>query len=497
MCISLLIPVLLAAAPRPNIVVVMVDDLGWQDTSMPFHETATPLNARYWTPHLESLARSGMVFTNAYAAGPVCTPTRTSLLTGQCPGRTHITYWTLHRDQDTSRKRDRLAAPDWNLNGLTAEDTTLPGLLQDAGYRTIHAGKAHFGAHGTTGSDPTNLGFEVNIAGHGSGAPASYLGTHDFSRAGKTGKEGSSVWDVPGLEKYHGQDIYLTEALAQEVLPELDRAVADEQPFFLHFAPYAVHTPIMANARHLDRYDTLHPREAAYATMIESYDEALGAILERIDDLGVRDNTIIIFTSDNGGLSAHARGGAPHVHNAPLRSGKGSCYEGGVRVPTVVTWPGQVEPGTRSDVPIVTWDLLPTLLAASGTTIPGDHAVDGRDLTPVLTDQAGDFPSDRVIGWNQPHQWGAPGPGIEPFTSIRKGQWKLIYFHDGPRFELYDLDADIGETQDLADLEPQRVHAMARDMQDWIEETGAQLSLDTSTGNPIAAPADALASMTP
>ncbi|MEE2907883.1 MAG: sulfatase-like hydrolase/transferase, partial [Planctomycetota bacterium] len=233
MVISQLLMTLLVSTSPPNIVVFMVDDLGWQDTSVPFHETTTPFNARYWTPNLERLTASGMAFTNAYAAGPVCTPTRTSLITGQCPARTHITYWTLHKDTDTSRKHPRLAPPDWNLNGVSAGTPTLPALLQEAGYRTIHVGKAHFGAHDTHAADPANLGFEVNIAGHASGAPASYYGTHDFSREGRTGKQGSNVWDVPGLAKYHDQDIYLTEALAQEALPEIDRAVQEGRPFYL------------------------------------------------------------------------------------------------------------------------------------------------------------------------------------------------------------------------------------------------------------------------
>jgi arylsulfatase A-like enzyme len=229
-----------AMASPPNIVMFLVDDLGWQDASVPFHTEPTAFNERYHTPNLERLAAAGMSFTSAYASAPVCTPTRTSIMTGQAPGRTRITYWTLHEDRDTSRKRDDLRAPPWNVNGLQAGHVTLPALLRDAGYRTIHVGKAHFGAHGTSGADPTNLGFEVNVAGHASGAPASYLGTHDFSQAGRSGRpEERSVWDVPGLEKYHGREVFLTEALALEAVAAVRRAVQEGRPFFLNMAPYA------------------------------------------------------------------------------------------------------------------------------------------------------------------------------------------------------------------------------------------------------------------
>ena len=489
MMISQLLAAFLTTLTPPNVVVFMVDDLGWQDASLPLHETTTSFNSTYWTPNLERLAASGASFTNAYAAAPVCTPTRTSLLTGQCPARTHITYWTLHKDTDTSREHPRLAAPEWNLNGVPAGTTTLPTLLQNQGYRTIHVGKAHFGAHETHAADPTNLGFEINIAGHASGAPASYYGTHDLSREGRTGKKGSNVWDVPGLEKYHGQDIYLTEALAEEAIIQIDRSVEEGRPFYLNFAPYAVHTPIMANEKHLDRYETLDSREAAYATMIESYDEALGRILDQLEELGIRDETLIIFTSDNGGLSAHARGGQPHVHNAPLRSGKGSAYEGGTRVPTVIAWEGHVPAGTRMDLPIITQDLFPTILGAAGSQLPDTLTLDGVDLAPAL---AGQQMPERTIGWNQPHQWGANGPGIEPFTAIRRGQWKLIYFHDGPRFELYDLQEDPGETRDLTGSMPEQAEAMAIEMTTWMRDTAAQRSTDRQTGRPVAMPDQAI-----
>ncbi|MBU0640524.1 MAG: sulfatase-like hydrolase/transferase [Planctomycetes bacterium] len=489
---------------RPNVVLFLVDDLGWQDTSVPFLAERTPLNKRYRTPSLERLAARGVWFTNAYAAAPVCTPTRTSIMTGQSPGRTHITYWTLHKDTDTSKRHPLLAPPVWNMNGLQADDVTLPRLLQAAGYRTIHVGKAHFGAHDTSGADPRNLGFDVSIAGHGSGAPASYYGIHNFSGAGRKGKSDGkeTVWDVPGLEQYHGQDIYLTEALAIEADKAVRAAVATGKPFFLNMAPYAVHAPIMANERYLDHYQDLDATEAAYATMIETVDAALGSLVQTLDELGVADNTVVIFSSDNGGLSAHARGKAPdghtqHTHNAPLRSGKGSAYEGGTRVPTVIAWPGVSRGGSVCHTPIVSHDFFATILSVAGVGIPDEYApqVDGRDLTPLVLGKPG-FDAARSLCWNQPHQWGAPGPGIEPFTSIRTGDWKLVYFHAGRRFELYNLVEDIGEMSDMAEQRPEKVRELSEGLDAWIESSQAQLSADKRADKVIELPGAAFADQT-
>lgn len=478
---------------KPNIVMFLVDDLGWQDTSLALHSEATKFNLRYRTPNVERLAAEGVTFTNAYASAPVCTPTRTSLMTGQDPARTHITYWTLHKDRDTSKARDDLAAPAWEVNGLSNTQVFLPEFLNNTGYRTIHAGKAHFGAHETFAADPTDIGFEVNIAGHASGGPASYYSRHNFSVAGRQGRAdgAATVWDIPGLKAHHGGDIYLTEALTKEVLPQMRKAHEEGRPFFLNFCPYAVHAPIMANERYSANYEGLDPREAAYATMIESVDAALGAILDELEALGIAQETLVIYSSDNGGLSAHARGGEPNTHNAPLRSGKGSAYEGGTRVPTVIRWPFAERSGMRDSTPIITQDFFPTILEASSlpqnTCGHGNlYETDGQNLLPVLEGKS-TIPT-RVLGWNQPHQWGAAGPGIEPFTSIRRGRHKLIYFHAGPRFELYDLEEDLAEERDMAQSHPGLVIELAGEMQAWIDDRGAQLSIRKPKGGLIPSP---------
>lgn|GEM_PF-210913 len=513
--LGLLLGVCLAALAsgqpqRPNIILFIVDDLGWQDTSVPFHTERTPLNDRYRTPHLEALAARGTKFTNAYASAPVCTPTRTSILTGKAPARTHITYWTLHKDTDTSVNRDDIAAPAWNLNGLQpGEHELLPEILRDVGYRTIHVGKAHFGVHKTPGGDPTNLGFAVNIAGHASGGPASYYGLDHFTVAGRQGKpphSNPSVWDIPGLEAYHGHDIYLTEALAIEASRAIRDSVEAGEPFYMNFAPYAVHAPIMGNKQYEPNYPDLDSRERAYASMVETYDAALGALVTTLEESGQLDNTVIIFTSDNGGLSAHARGAAPdgntaHTHNAPLKSGKGSAYEGGTRVPAIIAWPGvtDVSAAARNNAvvhtPIISHDFFPTIISLAG--LQSDHGpeIDGRDLTPLLTNRPQLFDSSRTLGWTQPHQWGASGPGIWPFTAIRRGDWKLLYFHAGRRFELYNLADDLGEQHDLAAEMPSRVIELAKVMDEWIDQTGLQLSIDKATGEEIERPGEAAAAI--
>lgn len=481
-------------SPRTNIILFLVDDLGWQDSALQLTPEPTAQNKQWRTPNLDGLAARGMRFSNAYAAAPVCTPTRTSLLTGRTPGATHITYWTSSKDQDTSAPHPSLRAPDWRRNGLGEGETTFPQLLADAGYRTIHAGKAHFGAKGTFGDDPLQLGFQVNIGGHAAGQPGSYLAKENFTTAMRTGKvNASTYWDVPGLEDWHGEDVFLTEVLAAEAGRAIQRAVEDRVPFYLNFAPYAVHTPLTANVKLLPHFAHLDEREATYGTMIESVDNALGVLLAKLDDLGVAESTAIVFMSDNGGLSAHGRGAAPdgtkqHHHNAPLKSGKGSAFEGGTRVPMAVLWPGHTKQGTWSSQPVITYDLFPTFLAMANVELRGASAalLEGQNLAPV-------FESDtalprRSLFWNQPHQWGAPGPGIEPFTSLRKDNWKLIYFHAGPHFELYDLDRDLGEQNNLATSKLDLVLELATEMQQWIVARDVQLSIAKDTAQPIPGP---------
>ena len=443
------------AAP-PNILFFIVDDLGWQDTSLKLHPQGPPHRDAYRTPQLQRLAAEGITFTDAYSSSPVCTPTRTSVMTGRSPQQNQITYWILHKDRDTGRPREGTTPPSWKVNGLQPGDVTLPLLLQQRGYQTIHAGKAHLGAKGTAGEDPLQLGFDVNIGGHAAGGPADYRGSRNFAK--DPAHPGQSVWDIPGLEKYHGKEIYLTEALALESVAAIHDAHIRKKPFFLHFSPYAVHAPIIANSRWSHRYSELPPKEAAYATMIETVDRALATLRKALEDLQILDNTIIIFTSDNGGLSAHARDGKAHTHNHPLNSGKGSALEGGTRVPLVIRWPGTIDAGRICTTPVISHDHFPTLLQVAGVECPPAHqrTLEGISLVPLLRGDESAIDPNRPLFWHMPHFWGPRGPGILPFSSIRQGPWKMIYYHHPlPTRVLYHLGDDLAEKNDLSKENPQ------------------------------------------
>lgn len=471
----------------PNILFFIVDDLGWQDTSLQMHAEGPAHRNAYRTPQLEQLAAEGITFTDAYASSPVCTPTRTSVMTGRTPQQNRISYWILHKDRDTGSGREGTMPPRWNVNGLQPTDVTLPRLLQAGGYLTIHAGKAHLGAKGTAGENPRNLGFDINIGGHGAGGPADYRGHRNFAK--DPARPGNSVWDIPGLDKYHGQQIYLTEALALESVAAIKQAQRLEKPFFLHFSPYAVHAPIIANQRWLDHYSQLPKKEAAYATMIETVDRALGTLRKALEDLKILDNTIIVFTSDNGGLSAHARAGTAHTHNHPLASGKGSALEGGTRVPLVVRWPGTIEAGRRTDTPVISHDHFPTLLEIAGIQCPGDHAetVEGVSLVSLLRGDDDAIDPQRPLYWHMPHFWGPRGPGIQPFSSVRRGSWKLIYYHHPqPHRVLFDLDKDLGEKNDRSAQKPKIVAQLSQLLGEHLRAVNA--GMPQRDGTPIPYP---------
>lgn len=479
----------------PNIVLFMVDDMGWQDTSVPFWTDTTPFNTLYRTPNMERLARDGMKFTQAYATS-VCSPSRISLITGMNAARHRVTNWTLYKDRLQPMERDHptLQFPDWNVNGVSpvagdpraVHATTLPQLLKDAGYYTIHSGKAHFGAIGTPGEDPLNLGFDINIAGHAAGAPGSYLGMENFGN----GIKNREVWAVPGLQQFHGKDIFLTEALTRETLIQLETPVEKQKPFFLYMAHYAVHTPIMGDARFIQKYQDqgLDLTEAKYASMVEGMDKSLGDLMDFLSEKNIADNTIILFMSDNGGLSAEARGGERHTHNKPLASGKGSAYEGGIREPMLVKWPGKVKPNSVSDAYLIIEDFFPTILEMAGINAPATvQKIDGQSFMPIL--QGNDpLTPNRPLFWHYPNEWGPSGPGIGASSTVRQGDWKLIYFHKNRHMELFNLREDIGEHADLAEPQPERTQQLARILSDHLRDVNAQMPLDKKTHQPIPLP---------
>ncbi len=473
------------ARPRQkNLVLFLVDDLGWQDASQPFWTERTPQNAKFRTPNLERLCREGARFTQAYAHC-VCTPTRVGILTGEHPARTGITNWTLRKDTQTDSAHPSLVPPRWNVNGLQPEPgleraffaPTLPQRLASVGYTTIHVGKAHFGATSTPGADPLRLGFHVNVAGHAAGAPGSHLAKDGFAKKGD-----DPVWNVPGLDAWHGKDAFLTDALTHEAIAAVGAALQRGAPFFLHFAHYAVHTPIQRDGKRIARYleAGLDSREAAYAAMVEGVDDSLGALLDMLEARGALDDTILVFASDNGGLSAHARGGEPHTHNAPLRSGKGSAYEGGIRVPLAVRWPGVAPKGAVVATPCATEDVFATFCAAAGADSSCGY---GQDLSLALRGEA----SPRDLFWHYPHSWGAKGPGIAMTSAVRSGDLKLVWFWDRGACELYDLANDIGETRDLAADRPADAARLREGLRAFLAATNAMLPA-RADGQPIAMP---------
>jgi arylsulfatase A-like enzyme len=481
-----------AQQPRPNIIVFLVDDMGWMDTSVPFADSITVLNKRYHTPNMERLAAQGMKFTNAYAT-PVCTPSRVSMLTGMTAIHHGVTDWTSPvKNRNTDEPDAQMNFANWNYNGLspvpgvqhTCYATPFPQLLKDAGYFTIHVGKAHWAAAGTAGASPYNMGFTVNIAGHSAGHPQSYLAKDNFGNI--PGK--SQAQAVPDLEEYFGTDTFLTEALTLEAIKSLEAPVKNKQPFFLNLAHYAVHSPIMADKRFVQKYydaglDTV---EAKYASLIEGMDKSLGDIMNYLERKGIDKNTIIMFMSDNGGLSEHERGGPPNTNNLPLKSGKGSVYEGGIREPMMVKWPEVTKPGTVANQYVIIEDFFPTILQMAGLkNYKTVQNVDGISLLPVLKNPAY-ADTSRALIWHYPHKWiSHDAPGINYFSAIRQGSWKLIYrMRDGKK-ELYNLKKDPGEINNLAATNPDTVKRLAELLTEKLKAFNAPMPTFKATGKPV------------
>lgn len=470
---------------QPNIVFFFVDDMGWQDTSEPFHTEITELNKRYISPNMELLADQGMKFTEAYACA-VCSPSRISLMTGLNATRHKVTNWTLRKDKSPDWEHPIIQPPSWNVNGMSItsgiENTlyakTLPMFLKEAGYRTIHTGKAHFGAKGTPGENPKNLGFDINIAGHAAGGPGSYHGKNNFSA---TWRNGSEMWDVPGLEKYHGQDINLTETLTREANKAIENSVKDGKPFYLYMSHYAIHAPWEKDDRFYQKYIDAGQNifNATYASMLEGMDKSLGDIMKNLKRLSIEDNTIVVFMSDNGQPSQAER-------NKPLRGHKLTPYEGGVRVPMITKWPGVVKPGAICDKYMIIEDIFPTFLEMAGVKnyeqIGGK--IDGVSFVPLLKQEKG-YPEDRPIFWHFPHTYDQP-----PYSSVRKGNWKLIYQHVDETFELYNIEEDIGEKNNQAENMSGKLIELVIILTDFLKETDAAMPTNKVTGDKVKYPSE-------
>lgn len=478
-------------ATCPNIIYFIVDDMGWQDTSLPFWTDTTAYNRLYETPNMERLAHEGMMFTQSYACS-VSSPTRVSLLSGMNAARHRVTNWTLRKNQSTDRASEVLEFPLWNVNGIaqvpniprTYEITALPQLLKNAGYHTIHVGKAHWGAIDTPGESPTHFGFEVNIAGHAAGGLASYYGEQNYGN--RTDGKPSPWSAIPGLKDYWGTDTFVTEALTIEAIKSLDKAKKLGQPFFLYMSHYGIHVPIDKDMRFYQKYRDkgMVENEAGYASLIEGMDKSLGDLMNWLEENNLADNTVIIFMGDNGGLASESYWREPPLHrqNAPLNSGKGSAYEGGVREPMIVKWAGKVKPNTRNNDYLIIEDHFPTLLDIAG--IKDYHTkqpIDGKSFKSMLTGETG-VNKNRSLYWHFPNQWGNDGPGIGTTSTIRKGDWKLVYYYETGKKELFNITNDIGEKEDLASQHPDLVKVLSADLGSYLREVKALRPTFKKTG---------------
>jgi arylsulfatase A-like enzyme len=475
--LSLFAAVSLAAAPR-NVLVILADDYGYMDIG------ANNPKTFYETPNLDRLAAQSVRFTDGYAANPVCSPTRYSIQTGKYPTRSGLTNWL-------PGVRIERYQPAELTPHMALEETTLAEALKPAGYRTAFVGKWHLGEEDKYW--PEAQGYDINIAGWSKGSPTSYFAPYKNPR----------IEDGPPGE-------YLTLRLADETCKLLEKFKAEGKPFFLAHCSYEVHTPLQApkeliekyraKAQRLgltDKFDEEHqyyisvkgPRKvravqshAVYAAMVEGLDTAVGKILHKLDELGLADDTLVIFTSDNGGLSTAE--GTPTC-NYPLRGGKGWVYEGGIREPFLVRLPGAAKPGSTNATPVMSLDIFPTALEFAGVKLPAGLAIDGRSLVPLL--RGGAVPDRDALFWHYPHygnQGGFPG------GAVRMGDWKLVENYEDGHVELYNLRDDLSEKHDLASTQPERVKAMRGRLHAWYHETGAKFLRAKEGGAAAWKPAD-------
>ncbi len=462
------------ASKKPNFVFFLVDDLGWRDLRC-FGSSF------YDTPNLDKLRASAMKFTDAYAACPVCSPTRASIMTGKYPARTGVTDY-IGAAQPAGWKRNTICLPAPYSLQLDLNEITLGEALKEAGYATGFFGKWHLGPQGHW---PEDQGFDVNKGGHSAGGP--YGPGKYFSPYGNPRLE-----DGPKGE-------HLPDRLSSEVVKfiESTQAKDKDKPFLAYLAFYSVHTPLMARAdlkkKYEDRLKEMKgepnrfgdepPRQVrlsqdhvVYAGMVEAMDQAIGKVLDALEGMGLADNTVIFFMSDNGGLSTSE--GSP-TSNLPLRAGKGWLYEGGIREPMMVRWPGVTKPGSTCSQVVTSTDFYPTILEIAGAPAKTAQHVDGMSFTSLLQGRTRDR---GAVFWHYPHygnQGGAPG------SAVREGDWKLIEWTEGPKVELFNLADDIGEQNNLADKHPDKVKDLLGKIQRWRKDVGAKMA----TPNPAYDPA--------
>ncbi|MHC4226839.1 MAG: sulfatase, partial [Planctomycetota bacterium] len=435
----------------------LIDDMGWRDLGCCG-------STYYETPNIDRLASQGMIFTDAYSCGPNCAPTRASLMSGQYTPR-HGIVTVGNSDRGPAHLRKLI--PIENKTVLDAKITTIAEALKPAGYVSASMGKWHLG--NDPGHGPVGQGFDLNVGGYEAGHPRSYFSPY----------KNPELMDGPEGE-------YLTDRLTDEALKFIE--ANRDKPFFLYLPHYAVHTPIRAKKDMITKYKAKQPSNGqgnpTYAAMIESTDQGVGRIMAKLDKLGLTDETIVIFSSDNGGVGGYKElgiKGGEITSNAPLRGGKGMLYEGGIRVPMFVRWPGVVKPGSRCDAPVITIDFYPTLLEIAGTPRPAKQVLDGRSIVPLLKG-AGSL-KRQAIFWHFPaYLQGSGGTWrTTPAGAVRQGKWKLLEFFENGRLELYNLERDIGEKNDLARISPEKTKKLHNLLRNWRKSVSARVPTELNS----------------
>ena len=425
---------------KPNVLFILIDDMGWMDLGCQGNK-----NLR--TPNIDNLAKGGMRFTDAYAPAPVCSPTRAAIITGQSPARLQITNHLPHQDRFTPK--DSKLLPAKMLNHLSLESETLAERLKkDAHYATAFIGKWHLYTGRDKKYNPLNQGFDINIGGCSYGGPPTFFDPYriDFLPDRKEGE-------------------YLPNRLADEAIAFISEQNSKDKPFFVALWNYTVHWPMEAPDKLVEKYKNLPVkgyRDHRYAAMIEAMDIAIGKVLKSLDDLNITEETLVIFTSDNGPF-----GGVGDA--SPLRADKGHLYEGGIRVPLIVRWPGKVEAGAVEETPVILTDLHPTILSATGLDLNSTIPNDGHNLLPLLKGK--EKLKNRAVYWHYPnfafHRDNRLG------SAIREGDHKLIHFYDTDSVELYNLKNDISEKNDLSGKMPQLASRLKNKLKVWLQDSGA------------------------
>jgi len=438
----------ISAEPKTNVVFFLIDDLGWRDLGCYGSDY-------YQTPNIDRLAKEGVRFTDAYSACTVCSPTRAAIMTGKYPARLLLTQWL--PSGRWSRTGHKMKEGRY-ISNLPLEEVTIAEVLRGHGYKTAFMGKWHLGTE--TYYYPEHQGFDVNVAGRDYGAPGSYF--FPFTGKWKIPSTGQTLHKKQPLSGKKGD--YLADRLAEEAESFIRNN--SDNPFFLMLSHYAVHTPLQGKPGKVLNYEKIPENKRqgkpAYAAMVESVDESVGRVTRVLRELGLEKSTLVIFTSDNGGF-------AGATSNAPLRANKGSNYEGGIRVPAIVKWPKAGRRGVLSNVPIISMDFFPTILAATGHELCPYQHIDGVDLTPVLK-KSGGLNRDAIY-WHYPHY--NRHPQNFPAGVVRAGNWKLLQEFETGKLSLYDLADDIGETRDLASRYPEKVKSLLTKLKSWQKDVGA------------------------